>query len=216
MRPCLPDDCSNSSSSCRFQPLGVDGHFAGGNLLLRGAVIAKLADAESLLASARAARRRGRSWAGKIQVAKPGERDRAPAQGSSLAKSSKRASASSDGSSRPVAGSPGKSSGRRSTDLRARSRTDRGSFWIAGGQLLAVPVEAGPHRADGWRRPPRSTGCSRACRPANLRCGGRCRPARSRESVPVGCRLKEAWSHFRKNGVIPDANSRVYAIMNGR
>ena len=89
---CLPDDCSNSCQQLRFQPLGIDRHFAGGNLLFGGAVIAKLADAEALLRAHGRPKDAAGHGTGLIQVTKAGDGISA-AQGSSLAKSSKRASA---------------------------------------------------------------------------------------------------------------------------
>ena len=106
----------------RFEAFGVDWHFTGSNLLLRGAVVAKLADAEALLCAHGRTKDAAGNGAGEIQVTKAGggiERR----TGLVIGEVFETRLASSDGSSRPVAGSPGKPSASRSTDLRARSRT---------------------------------------------------------------------------------------------
>jgi hypothetical protein len=56
----------------RFASLRIDGHFAGFNLLLGGAVITEFADAEALLRANRWSKDAAGHWAGLVQVTEAG------------------------------------------------------------------------------------------------------------------------------------------------
>ena len=70
---CLPERLLELPQQLGFEPLGIDRHFAGGNLLLGGAVIAKLADAEALLRAHGRPKNAAGHGTGKIQITKAGD-----------------------------------------------------------------------------------------------------------------------------------------------